>query len=152
MDLPIEGFKDKTWRPYNGVSMDLGQADGSVTGRVTRAGAGRALSNPGASLEKAARGATLSSCQVILYPWLLAVGKQGGPGAGLGWAWGLRDELPARSRSKSCLSQAFFGQYRQCPCLQNLTCVYWKSEKWSAIAFGHCQKIGRQKLAEEMFF
>uniref|UniRef100_A0A2K5X4M0 Colipase like 1 n=1 Tax=Macaca fascicularis TaxID=9541 RepID=A0A2K5X4M0_MACFA len=56
------------------------------------------------------------------------------------------------SEGSLCQTLAFFGQYRQCPCLQNLTCVYWKSEKWSAIAFGHCQKIGRQKLAEEMFF
>uniref|UniRef100_A0A2K6BPQ5 Colipase like 1 n=1 Tax=Macaca nemestrina TaxID=9545 RepID=A0A2K6BPQ5_MACNE len=56
------------------------------------------------------------------------------------------------SEGSLCQTLAFFGQYRQCPCLQNLTCVYWKSEKWSAIAFGHCQKIGRQKLAEKMFF
>lgn len=68
------------------MSMDLGQADGSVTGRVTRAGAGRTLNNPGASLEKAARGATLSSWQAVIYPWLLAVGKHVGLGAGLGWA------------------------------------------------------------------
>uniref|UniRef100_A0A2K5MMN3 Colipase like 1 n=1 Tax=Cercocebus atys TaxID=9531 RepID=A0A2K5MMN3_CERAT len=56
------------------------------------------------------------------------------------------------SEGSLCQTLAFFGQYRQCPCLQNLTCVYWKSEKWSAIAYGRCQKIGRQKLAKKMFF
>ncbi|KAL4838074.1 hypothetical protein H8958_020073 [Nasalis larvatus] len=56
------------------------------------------------------------------------------------------------SEGSPCQTLAFFGQYRECPCLQNLTCVYWKNEKWSIIAYGRCQKIGRQKLAKKMFF
>uniref|UniRef100_A0A8C9I8Y1 Colipase like 2 n=1 Tax=Piliocolobus tephrosceles TaxID=591936 RepID=A0A8C9I8Y1_9PRIM len=56
------------------------------------------------------------------------------------------------SEGSPCQTQAFFSLYRECPCLQNLTCVHWKNEKWSVSAYGRCQKIGRQKLAKKMFF
>uniref|UniRef100_A0A2I3HR31 Colipase like 1 n=1 Tax=Nomascus leucogenys TaxID=61853 RepID=A0A2I3HR31_NOMLE len=56
------------------------------------------------------------------------------------------------SEGSLCQTQVFFGQYRECPCLQNLTCIYSKNEKWLSIAYGRCQKIGRQKLAKKMFF
>ncbi|EAX03849.1 colipase like 1 [Homo sapiens] len=56
------------------------------------------------------------------------------------------------SEGSLCQTQVFFGQYRACPCLRNLTCIYSKNEKWLSIAYGRCQKIGRQKLAKKMFF
>ncbi|XP_012316972.2 colipase-like protein 1 [Aotus nancymaae] len=56
------------------------------------------------------------------------------------------------SEGSSCQVQAYFGQYRECPCQRNLTCVYPKNEKWLSITYGFCQKIEKKTLAHRMFF
>ncbi|XP_003923239.3 colipase-like protein 1 [Saimiri boliviensis] len=45
------------------------------------------------------------------------------------------------SEGSLCQVQAYFGQYRECPCQWNLTCVYPKKEKWLGITYGFCQNV-----------